>query len=163
MIRVPTFTNTELVKRTLDTLPKGIREKLGQVDFWFAIDPLFGGLHGFDDTGDGRSYRNTSHCNYEHHVRDRRTTVALLDGDENDELVILHELGHVLDERLGWDHPDIAPMNAYAATNSHEAFAVAFQSYYTFGENKHFFHTRAQVLEKCPDAAAFFRQLEGET
>lgn len=87
----------------------------------------------------------------------RRTTVVLLDGDERDHRTILHELGHVLDDRIGFQRPDFTALDSYAATNQWEAFATAFQSWATpVGPDDCYYHNRQRVLRDAPEAAAFF-------
>ena len=93
------------------------------VDFLCGVDPIFVGLHSFTDTTDGRSYRSTTHAVPSFLANDGRTTVVL--PTQEDWWTIVHELGHVLDERMGWQWT-LPPVNDYAATDRCEAFACAF-------------------------------------
>ena len=111
-------------------IPKPILPMLRHVDLLAGADPLFVGLHLFKDIKDGRSYRNTAHTVYPHHQTNlvktnRRTTVVLPTLETAKPWVVIHELGHVLDERLGLAEVFL-PVNEYAKTNRAEAFACAF-------------------------------------
>lgn len=112
--------------------------RLGHVQFVCGVDPVFAGLHRYETTVDGRSYRSTSHCAYRHHIigpADRRATTIIVPDSAYrhrrpwafaHELV--HELGHALHETIGYDHR-AEPVTEYAKRNSYEAFAEAFTSW----------------------------------
>lgn len=154
--------------RTFNALPAGIRRVIGAVDLVLAADPIWIGLHAHAYSGDGRSLSRTSHVTYELHQihlpnHRRVTTIVLNDGDWDEPLIILHELGHVLDSRLGFTRPEIVPLDSYAATNRGEAFATAFQSWaIEHGENHTYYHTRDQLRAVDPAACAFFDSLATE-
>lgn len=100
-------------------------------DFACGIDPVFAGLHHYERASYGRSYRTTSHVTYgfhQHHMppTQRATTVVLIDPEHP--RVIVHELGHVLHERLRFD-PAPEPVTRYAAGDRWEAFAEAFTAW----------------------------------
>src|SRR5215216_5552196 len=126
----------ELIALARRQIPKRIDERLDP--YWFCgTDPVFAGLHAHVDADDGRSYRDTAHVSYTHNMlgpRDRRHTTVVLPerpGRGLNWFVVVHELGHVLHERLGWK-PSAAPVSAYAARDHWEAFAEAF-AYWVVG------------------------------
>lgn len=92
---------------------------------------MFVGLHDFKEATYSRSYREIAHCVYPFHQeivpKNRRHTTVVLTGDEEPEVVV-HELGHVLDESLGFSI-DSRPVSWYAGTNRAESFAEAFTSW----------------------------------
>lgn len=165
MTRIGPLAHTELIADIFRKLPKGIVRRFGAVPFVIGESPGGIGLHRHTTTDDGRSYSTTSHVCWSDHQLHlpaslRETSVVLLAGDERDREVILHELGHVLDDRIYCDRPRFNPLNIYAAINSYEAFATAFQSWAVpEGKNFKFFHTRQQLMEADPSAVAFFDQL----
>ena len=92
----------------------------------FTGDPVFAGVHRFEQTGDGRSYRETAHCCYRSHTADRMATVVLPEGRENrGVMTVVHEFGHVLHETVGF-WPWAGAVSDYAERNVYEAFAEAF-------------------------------------
>lgn len=107
------------------------------VRFWCA-DPVFTGLHTYADIGDGRSYRDTAHCNYPWHIErpaSERTPIICLPVPETEDMVI-HELGHVLHYRLGFTHQAV-PITDYAETDNGEAFAEAWTGWwFWYGDQK---------------------------
>jgi hypothetical protein len=117
----------------LDLLPIGLRHRLDSVDVVAGVDPVFVGVHGERNTGDGRSLRRTAHYTKSWGANDRRPTINYpeIRADERryglwyPVFVVVHELGHYLDELTGWQHP-AEPVTAYAQTNRDEAFAEAF-------------------------------------
>lgn len=117
----------------LDCLPERLRD-LAACDF-FCADPVFAGIHAeaFDTTDDGRSYRETAHCCYPYHVKDRRITVVL--PGPVDPAIILHELGHAIHGKLWkragtWDVAALDACTDYARTNEQETFAEAFLAWF---------------------------------
>lgn len=117
-----------VISGALAMFPEWLADELRDSDFLCGVDPLFVGLHEFYDTEDGRSYRNTAHVAYPFHqlhrpAAHRATTVALPILEEP--WVIVHELGHVLHERLGFPEAP-GPVTEYAEANDMEAFAEAF-------------------------------------
>lgn len=104
-----------------------------QVDFLTGTDPIFAGLHHHENTVDGRSYRNTAHCCYGYSLRDlpisrRKTTIVLPLRIDARSSTVVHELGHALDESLGFAF-DSGPTSWYSYNNRYEAFAEAFTSW----------------------------------
>ena len=138
MIRIINSKYSELIGAAFDIIPNAIADKLKYVHFFTGTDPIYAGLihpdneamkragYNFKDVAD--VYRRGGSVAYVHNqtVEDKHTTVILpvllpLDFP-------IHELGHVLDEILGWQH--IAePVTKYAETNRIEAFAEAFTSW----------------------------------
>lgn len=114
MIRVRTQDTAERIGRALDLIPPRVRDLLGDLHF-FEGDPHFAGLHvhayGTNYwTGKQVRYRDTAHCSYARYQNltraARRTTVCLpqLYCGRRDSYpsvaVILHEIGHALQDRL---------------------------------------------------------------
>jgi hypothetical protein len=66
-----------------------------------------------------------------HFPADRRRTTIVLPTPHYP-ISIVHELGHVLDEALNFDH-EATPVTAYAKTDRYEAFAEAFTSWLYWG------------------------------
>ena len=98
---------------------------LPPVRFVAGVDPLFMGLHSYKS-----SYRTTAHTCYPRHLsvpRSRRCITVVLPEVETIETVV-HELGHVVDYRLGLEHIAV-PVTRYAETNHEEAFAEAWTSW----------------------------------
>ena len=131
MIRVKSNAYSSLIEAGYARMPGGIRHLLRDVDFFTGTDPIFAGLGAVEDSDDGRSLRSTSHCAYAHNQGHlpkalRRTTVVLPEPAASlNPYVVVHELGHVLHEIVGFEY-DFKPINAYAATNWCEAFAEIF-------------------------------------
>lgn len=104
---------------------------VGDVDLLIGADPIYVGLHGHEDTGDGRSYRDTAHVVHAFGQttlpRARRKTTVVMP-EVLEPWAVVHELGHVLDEQLGWQY-EAQPVTAYAMTNRQEAFAEAFTAW----------------------------------
>lgn len=116
----------------LTVIPPAIADRLRHVQFLTGTDPVYAGLHRFEGASFGRSYRTTAHCLYRHLSSDRRTTIVLPTPYEPS--VVVHELGHALDEVLAWTH-DAKPVNWYATTDRQEAFAEAFRAWlYWYGD-----------------------------
>ena len=126
MIRVPSFAFTAAIEWALGSLPHGIRGRVEHVDFLCGVDPVYAGLHRFEEMSYGRSYRSVAHCSWRMHSLDGRTTIVL--PSPEDPVVIVHELGHVLDEQMGWSHC-AEPVTIYAADSRVEAFAEALTAY----------------------------------
>jgi hypothetical protein len=106
--------------------------RLQYIHFLTGTDPIYAGLHRCEPIGDDkRSYRNTAHVSYPWNAINKRgqTTVVLPLLTDADPYTIIHELGHCLDEVLGFEH-EALPINDYAKTNRLEAFAEAFACQY---------------------------------
>jgi hypothetical protein len=133
------------IEAAYSLIPAGMH-RLIRPHFLCAVDPVFVGLHRYEDASFGRSYRSTAHVAYEFHQTgtartNRRTTVVLPGRPAALELpVLVHELGHVLDASLGFAHR-AEPVGDYAATDRFEAFAEAFTAWavppgYGYGARK---------------------------
>lgn len=128
----------EAIGVALDVVGSRIGDRLGHVQFVCGVDPVFAGLHSYEEITDGRSYRQTAHCAYPFNLagpRDRRVTTIIVPDARyrfrnpwalaHD---FVHELGHALHEVIGFDcHPE--PVTDYARTSRYEAFAEAFVSW----------------------------------
>lgn len=129
MNRVAPGIDTSTISETFALIPQAIQDLVGDVHFLVGSDPVAAGLHGYEVTDDGRSYRRTAHVTYASHQElaraERRTTIVVPAANAMSVNTIAHEYGHVLDERLNFDVSVIA-CTGYAATNRMEAFAEAF-------------------------------------
>jgi hypothetical protein len=122
----------EPIRRALEVAPLRV-----DTDWFTTEDPVFAGIHHYDDTVDGRSHRDTAHTCYPWHIdgpADRRQTTIVLPGNPDVGYidypagavgVIVHEIGHVVDYRFGFSRL-MTPVSEYAETNRAEAFAEAF-------------------------------------
>ncbi len=126
-----------LIGYSLDLLPEEILNRVIYAHFLTGVDPIYVGLHHYVDTKDNRSYRTTAHVAYPFHQclsKDLRHTTIVLP-----RLVspcgLIHELGHVLDENLGFSHLS-KPVTEYAKVDRYEAFAEAFTSWLFGGYGK---------------------------
>lgn len=128
----------ETIGKALSLYPTPLRERLAGTHFLTDTDPVFAGLHCYGDTTDGRSYKETAHAVYpfhqEHRPRCHRTPTVVLPVRPS-LCTVVHELAHVLDWHLGFDHV-AKPVTEYAKTNRSEAFAEAVTSwiFYGYGE-----------------------------
>jgi hypothetical protein len=118
---------SEVIGAALSHWPPLLLDFVGGVDWLTGTDPIFAGLHQFESTVDGRSYRRTAHAVYPYHqahapASQRVPTVVLPTVPSVH--VVVHELAHVLHWRLAFE-PVAQPVTEYAATNWCEAFAEA--------------------------------------
>ncbi len=109
-------------------------------------------------TVDGRNYADTAHVLYPTHQprlpRSRRVTTVCLPL-EVESWAVVHELGHVLHEALEFE-PAPRPVDDYAATNSHEAFARAFDAWIM----PHLWPAERARLEEDSETMMLFRHLQ---
>lgn len=121
-----------LVKTALDLLPESIRDLVSNVDVLSEVDPNFAGLHSFTNANYGRQYKDVAHVTYPHHQlhrgRPNRKTTIFLPKENIEIKTIVHELGHVLDEKLKFSI-DTKPITWYANTDRFESFAESFTAW----------------------------------
>ena len=131
MNRITSHEYKEAIYYAYQLLPLPIANMLQGVHFLTGTDPVYAGLHRCINTHDGRSYRNTAHVNFP-----GKTTIVLPKLEDACPYVIIHELGHCLDEILGFAHIAL-PINDYAKTNRLESFAESFAAqYFWLGEKE---------------------------
>lgn len=110
-----------LIAEAYRRLPVGIAQRVSHVQFVCGVDPVFVGLHRYEDC------RAVQHCVYgyllDRPAVDRRTTICL-PFHSDDPADVVHELGHALHEVVRWEL-DAAPVSEYARTDRYEAFAEA--------------------------------------
>jgi len=165
MNRVRPSCFVELIGRVFSEMPLGISRLLNGTDFAIGLSPSWINLHHSKSSEDGRSYASTSHAVWPMHQKhlpmaQRNATVVLNDGDEFDRLLILHELGHILDERLDFGSPKPIAISDYAKTSDVEAFATSFQAFLTpLGEGKFNYPTYGDLWESDSRMLNFFRSL----
>ena len=151
----------ELLSMALDWLPRSLARRLGFVDF-FIGDPLFAGLHQVEVADDGGSYRTTAHYVSEYHQRHRaksarRATIVLPYGPRGTATVV-HELGHALDEVLGYEWL-AKPVSDYARVDPFEAFAEAFTAWVGLPSYR---AERDRLYRIDRDTASFFKAITSQ-
>lgn len=131
MYRIISYKYTEAISHAFSLLPWSIFRLLEYTHFLTGIDPIYAGLHSYIDTNDNRSYRDTAHVAYPwNHLNGKeRTTIVLPTLKAAYPSTVIHELGHCLDEIMGFRH-EAKPVNDYAQTDRREAFAEAFTAQY---------------------------------
>jgi hypothetical protein len=120
---------SELIEAAYRLVPRRLHDLI-RPHFLTGVDPVFAGLHGYQRASYGRSYRSIPHVAYGWHQRllaaQRHTTVVLPSLARVS--IVVHELGHVLHERLGFE-PEPEPVTWYGQTDTGEAFAEAFAAW----------------------------------
>lgn len=118
--RVTIHEIAESLSVALGVVPAFLRQRIQPR--LFTTDPVWAGISNYEDIEDGRSYRNTMHVLYPCHYGGPTIIVA---PEPEPPVILLHELGHVVDEQLGFaiEAPTTTP---YSQTNCREAFAEAF-------------------------------------
>ncbi len=121
----------EGLQEALNALPLRVRALLEGVHVLEGVDPVFAGLHSYRDTTDGRSYGECAHVAYPYHQRfpNSASTTIVVPCEDLSPSAAIHELGHVLHERLGFNAPSAQPVTDYAETNEREAFAESFAAW----------------------------------
>lgn len=144
MDRVKAGGYTELIAAAYKLIPEAMH-RLIRPHILCGSDPGFVGLHRFRSASFGRSYATMWHVTYSAHqirpaAQDRHTTVVIPDltdeapwvrqrfGHHHPVAAMVHELGHVLDEALRFEHT-ATPVTRYAQTDRCEAFAEAFTAW----------------------------------
>ncbi len=135
-----------------------IWQQIKRADFLCGVAPNFVGVSEYTVTVDGRNYADTAHVLYPMHQprlpRSRRVTTVCLPL-EVESWAVVHELGHVLHEALEFE-PAPRPVDDYAATNSHEAFARAFDAWIM----PYLWPAERARLEEDPETVMLFRTLQ---
>jgi hypothetical protein len=131
MNRFITYQNNESIQYAHSIIPASILERLN-FDYLVGYDPVYAGLFDNEICEDGRSYRNTACVAYPFHqlIHNGKTTIVL--PGYLPYYHIVHEIGHVLDEYLNFEHKTI-PVTEYAKTNRQESFAEAFTAWLFYG------------------------------
>lgn len=143
MNRLVSSEYSEMIGRALYVLPDNLRARLRHVNFLTGTDPIYAGLHHYTQTAAGDSYLDVFSTAFRCHTSDRSTTIIL--PYVNNPVYVFHELGHALDETLGWSHT-AAPVSEYAKTDRTEAFAEAFTAWqYWYGDQDALYGDEATV------------------
>ncbi len=128
MRRLTDYSYCAVIEAGLRTMPAWIRPLFRDVHYFCGADPVFAGItREFVDEPERRSYRNTAHAKYARWSPDGVPTVVL----PANELpcVIVHELGHILDEMLGFRFDPVYAVIDYAKRNRAERFACWFHEW----------------------------------
>ena len=136
VIRITDYRSHPALEWAFDNIPRRVLSVTGWPDI-FMGNPVYAGLHSFRDIPGGRSYEQTAHCAHEHAIdgpADRRRTTIVLPSPAHP-VTVVHELGHVLHERLRWDWSAVA-VDDYGRTDVFEAFAQAFTFWILDPENE---------------------------
>jgi len=166
MIRIVSSKYAELILASFDRLPPGMARRLENTHFFTGTSPIYAGLFDYEKTTDGRSYHTEWCVAYSHHLKKlsrkyRETTIIMPEHSPGGypmallPMILIHELGHVLDEILGFCHIAL-PVTKYAGVNREEAFAEAFTSWLNPGYGQ-FYKQSHSVDEKT---LGLFRELE---
>ncbi len=140
MERLTDIKYATLIGAGMDLLPAGLLERLRYTHFFTGTDPIFAGVFGswaekYTKDYGPRSYRNVWCCAYARHMTGAppQTTVIVPSIDPGypswiNPAMIVHELGHVLHEQMGFSHKAV-PVTEYGESSHFEAFAEAFTLY----------------------------------
>lgn len=141
------------IKHAFKLIPNRILSKIDYVDFLCEVDPIFVGIHDYENANHSRLYKNITHCAYPFHQhilsKDQRKTTIILPIHES-VWTIIHELGHVLHEVVDFSIKPI-PITNYAKTNYCESFAESFCAYI------HFSYTKNRLKDYDPKTLKFFQ------
>jgi hypothetical protein len=123
MQRITDYFYCSLIEAGLKSYPPQLR-KIIRFDV-FCGDPIYAGLHCFEEMSFERSYRNTVHVAHPYHTTDKICTLVLPGKDKYDDQlwVMVHELAHVLDWALGLQFRPVLAVTPYADTTPGERFA----------------------------------------
>ena len=147
MERIVDYKYSELISAGFDLLPSGIANRLKYTHFFTGTSPIYAGLFDYDKSKDGRSFHKTWCVANSYHLgrlpkKLRQTTIIMPEFHKEYPLgvlpmILIHELGHVLDEILGYSHM-AEPVSKYAGVNRREAFAEAFTSWLNPGYEQYY-------------------------
>ena len=131
MNRFYTYRNNEAIQAAHRIIPNSILNRL-HFDYFIGADPIYAGISDYEKTTDGRSYRDTACVMYPWHFRLTKEKTTIVIPKERTPRTIIHEIGHVIDEYLGFEHIAV-PVTEYAKTDRYEAFAEAFTAWLLLG------------------------------
>jgi hypothetical protein len=155
-----------VIDDALDLLPVRIRERAA-CHFVIGADIKWIGLNYYKDP-----LYKTAACAVWARLQtniprsNRVPTVAFPKTNWISYLTVLHELGHIVEEQIDWDHYSVDPVSEYAKTNEYESFAEAFALWYgtnhlhwkpfgDFGYGKY----HPEVLARDERTLSLFREL----
>ena len=148
----------------LDLIPERIRKMVEGVDVLSGVDPVFAGLHKFTKASYGRSYADTPHVAFEFHQKHlpayKRAITMVLPINVGIRTIV-HELGHVLDGRLNFDHDPSVPVSWYAKTDAREAFAESFTAW-LLPAGMGYDNAKDKLYETDKPTVALFERLAGQ-
>lgn len=146
------------VRAAYDLIPESLHDLL-RPDWLCGVDPVFAGLHPYAIAADGRSYGATAHVappDAQSLAKSNRATTVVLPVAE-EPWVIVHELGHVLHDRLG-HRPVARPVTWYAQTSPREAFAESFTAW-VMGARDGYGAARGLLYAEDRQTVALFEEL----
>ena len=166
MERLVDYRYSELISAGFDLITPNIARRLQYTHFFTGTDPIHAGLITDHKSASGRSYRDTWCVSFQYHlkqfsVKDQQTTVTLTSLSTKGypllllPMLIVHELGHVLHEIIGFDH-DAEPVTKYAELDRYEAFAEAFTAWLNPGYGQYY----KQLRRVDNKTISLFRELE---
>jgi len=166
MERLVDYRYSELISAGFDLITSNIARKLQYTHFFTGTDPIYAGLIREHKIVDGRSYHDAWCVSYPEHlqqlsVKDQQTTITLASHSPKGypllllPMLIVHELGHVLHEMIGFEH-DAEPITEYAELNRWEAFAEAFTAWLNPGYGQYY----KQLRRVDNKTISLFRELE---
>ena len=136
--RIPNQRYADVVGRAL-YVTRRFEHLLGHVQWVTGVDPVWAGFHHYEEASLGRSYRNMAHCcypwNLDRPADQRVTTIMVPERQPPHPAILVHELGHALDQVLGFSHTAV-PVSEYAKRNRYEAFAEAFTAHFYWYEDQ---------------------------
>lgn len=159
MDRVQLQTDREAIAFALGLIPEPVRDLVSRAHFLARTDAIAAGLHSYEWIGGtvGRLASHTAHVvwtfNHDGPKDRRHPTVVLPEDEDFTPEVIVHELGHVLDELKGFSCPTPKPVSWYAGTDPWEAFAEAFTAWVLPG------YEGQETLRRDVETVRFFEEL----
>jgi hypothetical protein len=162
MERIVNQQYAELIAYAISAVPDKIMDIIKPVHFFTGTNPIFAGLEtGAETTEDGKPFREIMDMHYIpiesqlHLPKYLRYPTIVMPNPLEKPGDIVHELGHVLDDRTMWYlyQTDILPVSEYAKTDKYEAFAEAFGAwlFYDYGNDR----------QIDPETLALFERLSG--
>jgi len=167
MNRIVNNAFAELIGEALDRLPTGIGNRLRGTHFFTGTSPIYAGLIEYTEASLGRSFHTVWCCATPDNltmlskIRRQPTIIMPVFNDGRPlwvlPMIVLHELGHVLDWMLGESH--IAePITKYALMDRGEAFAEAFTLWLNPGYSLYYELIRDEGVDM--ETLNLFRELE---
>lgn len=126
-----------MIQAAFDLMPVAVADRLRYTHFFTGTDPVYAGLLSPGNRNDSRALKDIWCVVYPWHFNglgvQECTTVFMANllpryPAPLHPAMVIHELGHVLDEQLDFKHR-ATPITKYARANREEAFAEAFTAW----------------------------------